>query len=130
MAQKALTAVIQKAYVQGLRNRLLEGDRPYLWIDATYVKVRQNNHIASVAAIFALAVNSDGRREVPGLDIGACEAEPFWAGFLRKLTRRGLRPRVLDFSEVVALADFHAIVAQDAVGHGHVEIHIGQGVAE
>jgi transposase-like protein len=78
--------------VQGFLNRPLEGDRPYLWIDATYVKVRQNNHIASVAAIFALAVNSDGRREVPGLDIGACEAEPFWAGFLRKLTRRGLRP--------------------------------------
>jgi transposase-like protein len=62
-----------------------------LWIDATYIKVRQNNHIVSVAAIIAVGVNSDGRREVLGLDIGASEAEPFWTEFLRKLTRRGLR---------------------------------------
>ncbi len=77
--------------VQGFLNRPLEGDRPYLWIDATYVKVRQNNRIVSVAAIIAVGVNSDGRREVLGLDIGASEAEPFWTEFLRKLTRRGLR---------------------------------------
>jgi transposase-like protein len=77
--------------VQGFLNRPLEGDWPYLWIDATYVKVRQNNRIVSVAAIIAVGVNSDGRREVLGLDIGASEAEPFWTEFLRKLTRRGLR---------------------------------------
>jgi putative transposase len=53
--------------------------------------VRQNNNIVSVAAIIAVGVNSDGRREVLGLDIGASEAEPFWTEFLRKLTRRGLR---------------------------------------
>jgi putative transposase len=58
-------------------------------IDATYIKVRQNNHIVSVAAIIAVGVNSDGRREVLGLDIGASVAEPFWTEFLRKLTRRG-----------------------------------------
>jgi transposase-like protein len=127
MGEKALTAVIQEAYVQGIStrsvddlvkamgmdgisksqvsrlcgeidekvqgflNRPLEGDWPYLWIDATYVKVRQNNRIVSVAAIIAVGVNSDGRREVLGLDIGASEAEPFWTEFLRKLTRRGLR---------------------------------------
>jgi putative transposase len=67
------------------------GQRPYLWVDATYVKVRQNNRIVPVAAIIAVGVNSDGRREVLGLDIGASEAEPFWTEFLRKLTRRGLR---------------------------------------
>jgi transposase-like protein len=77
--------------VQGFLNRPLEGDWPYLWIDATYVKVRQNNRIVSVAAIIAVGVNSDGRREVLGLDIGASEAEPFWTEFLRKRTRRGLR---------------------------------------
>ena len=77
------TSQVSREEVQGFLNRPLEGDRPYLWIDATYVKVRQNNRIVSDAAIFAVGVNSDGRREVPGLDIAACEAEPFWAGFLR-----------------------------------------------
>jgi putative transposase len=127
MAEKALTAVIQEAYVQGVstRNvdalvqamgasgvsksqvsrlcgeidgkvkafleRPLEGDWPYLWLDATYVKVRQNGRIVSVAVIIAVGVNGDGRREVLGLEIGASEAEPFWTAFLRKLARRGLR---------------------------------------
>lgn len=69
----------------------LEGDWPYLWIDATYVKVRQNGRIVSVAVIIAVGVNSDGRREVLGMDIGPSEAETFWTAFLRKLARRGLR---------------------------------------
>jgi transposase-like protein len=55
------------------------------------VKVRQNGRIVSVAVIIAVGVNSDGRREVLGMDIGASEAEPFWTAFLRKLARRGLR---------------------------------------
>jgi transposase-like protein len=127
MAEKALTAVIQEAYIQGIStrsvddlvkamgmsgisksqvsrlceeiddkvkaflNRPIEGDWPYLWIDATYVKVRQNGRIVSVAVIIAVGVNSDGRREVLGMDIGASEAETFWTAFLRKLARRGLR---------------------------------------
>src|SRR5437870_672067 len=105
MAEKALTAVIQEAYVQGVStrsvdelvkamgmtgssksrvsrlcgeiddkitaflNRLLEGDWPYLWLDATYVKTRENGRIVSVAVIVAVAVNSDGRREVLGMTI-------------------------------------------------------------
>ena len=72
-------------------NRSLEGDWPYLWLDATYVKVRANGRIVSVAVIIAVAVNSDGRREVLGMAIGASEAETFWTEFLRKLARRGLR---------------------------------------
>jgi putative transposase len=127
MAEKALTAVVQEAYVQGISTRAvddlvkamgmsgisksqvsrlceeiddrvkaflarpIEGDWPYLWIDATYVKVRQNGRIVSVAVIVAVGVNSDGRREILGLDIGPSEAETFWIGFLRKLARRGLR---------------------------------------
>jgi putative transposase len=127
MAEKALTAVVQEAYVQGVSTRSvdelvkamgmsgisksqvsrlcaeidekvkaflsrpIEGDWPYLWIDATYVKVRQNGRIVSVAVIIAVGVNSDGRREVLGLDIGPSEAETFWTAFLRKLARRGLR---------------------------------------
>src|ERR1019366_6682338 len=71
--------------------RPIEGDWPYIWIDATYLKVRQNGRIVSVAAILAVGVNSDGRREILGLDIGASEAATFWTEFLRKLARRGLR---------------------------------------
>jgi transposase-like protein len=125
MAEKALTAVIQEAYIQGISTRSvdelvkamgmngisksqvsrlceeidqrvkafldrpIEGDWPYLWIDATYVKVRQAGRIVSVAVIVAVGVNADGRREVLGMDIG--EAETFWTAFLRKLARRGLR---------------------------------------
>src|SRR6516164_940077 len=81
IAEKALTAVV----------RPIEGDWPYLWIDATYVKVRQNGRIVSVAVIIAVGVNGDGRREVLGMDIGPSEAETFWTAFLRKLARRGLR---------------------------------------
>lgn len=127
MAEKALTAVIQEAYVHGVSTRSvddlvkamgmsgisksqvsrlceeidvkvkaflgrpIEGDWLYLWIDATYVKVRQAGRIVSVAVIVAVGVNADGRREILGLDIGASEAETFWTAFLRKLARRGLR---------------------------------------
>jgi putative transposase len=127
LAEKALAAVVQEAYVHGVSTRSvddlvkamgmtgisksqvsrlceeidekvkaflsrpIEGDWPYLWIDATYVKVRQSGRIVSVAVIVAVAVNADGRREVLGMDIGPSEAEPFWTEFLRKLARRGLR---------------------------------------
>src|SRR5438128_3705839 len=76
---------------QSLPDPPIEGDWPYLWIDATYVKVRQSGRIVSVAVIIAVGVNSDGRREVLGMDIGPSEAETFWTEFLRKLARRGLR---------------------------------------
>lgn len=49
-----------------------------LWIDATYLKVRQGGRIVSVAVTLAVGVNTDGRREVLGMAIGASEAEPFW----------------------------------------------------
>lgn len=126
-AEKALTAVIQEAYVHGVStrsvddlvkalgmsgvsksqvsrlcaeldervgaflNRQIEGDWPYLWIDATYVKTREAGRIVSVAVIVAVGVNTDGQREVLGLKVGASEAEPFWTEFLRSLNRRGLR---------------------------------------
>src|SRR5207249_1149359 len=77
--------------VEAFLSRPIEGDWPYLWIDATYVKVRQSGRIVSVAVIIAVGVNSDGRREVLGMDIGPSEAETFWTEFLRKLARRGLR---------------------------------------
>ena len=127
LAEKALTAVVQEAYIQGISTRSvddlvkalgmsgisksqvsrlceeidervsafldrpIEGDWPYLWIDATYVKVRSNGRVVPVAVIMAVGVNADGRREVLGMDIGPSEAETFWTAFLRKLARRGLR---------------------------------------
>lgn len=60
------------------------------WLDATYLKVRQGGRIISVAAIIAVAVNTDGRREVIGLKIGLSETETFWMDFLRSLKGRGL----------------------------------------
>jgi putative transposase len=126
-SDKALVAVIQEAYVQGVSTRSvddlvkamgmtgisksqvsrlcedidgrvhtflerpIEGSWPYLWIDATYIKVREGGRIISVAVIIAVGVNTDGRREVLGMAVGPSEAEPFWSKFLRSLTNRGLR---------------------------------------
>lgn len=127
LAEKALTAVIQEAYVHGISTRSvddlvramgmegvsrsqvsrlcaeidarvrdflarpIEGDWPYLWLDATYVKVREAGRIVPVAVTIAVGVNADGRREVLGMAVGSSEAEPFWLDFLRGLARRGLR---------------------------------------
>jgi transposase-like protein len=71
--------------------RPLDGEWPYLWLDATYLKVREGGRIVSVAAIVAVAVNTDGKREIVGLHIGPSEAETFWATFLKGLVKRGLR---------------------------------------
>jgi putative transposase len=77
--------------VSAFRERPIEGDWPYLWIDATYVKTREAGRVVSTAVIIAVGVNTDGRREVLGLATGPSEAETFWTNFQRSLTRRGLR---------------------------------------
>ncbi|PYE91731.1 mutator family transposase [Rhizobium sp. PP-F2F-G38] len=77
--------------VKAFLDRPIEGEWPYLWIDATYLKVRRGGRTVSVAVIIAVGVNTDGRREVLGMEIGTSEAEAIWTEFLRKLTRRGLR---------------------------------------
>ena len=79
------------ARVNGFLARPIEGAWPYLWIDATYVQVREQGRIVSTAVIIATAVNTDGRREVVGMATGPSEAEPFWTDFLRSLADRGLR---------------------------------------
>ncbi len=66
------------------------------------MKVRQDGRIVSVAVIVAVGVNTDGRREVLGMDVGPSEAETFWTDFLRKLARRGLRRVKLVISDAHA----------------------------
>ena len=76
--------------VNAFLKRPLAGGWPYLWLDATYLKVREGGRIVSVAVIVAVAVTIDGRREIVGLHIGPSEAEVFWTDFLRDLVKRGL----------------------------------------
>ena len=77
--------------VRAFLSRPLEGAWPYLWLDATYIRVRDGGRIVSRAVILAVAVNEDGRREVLGVATGPSEAETFWTDFLRSLADRGLR---------------------------------------
>jgi putative transposase len=76
--------------VTGFLQRPLTGEWPYLWLDATYLKVREGGRVVSVAVIVAVAVTTEGRREIVGLHIGPSEAEIFWTDFLRDLVKRGL----------------------------------------
>src|ERR687885_1260629 len=77
--------------VNAFLERPIEGEWRYLWLDATYLKVREGGRIVSVAAIIAVAVSTEGRREIVGLGIGPSEAEPFWSSFIKGLVRRGLK---------------------------------------
>ena len=63
---------------------------PYVYLDATYVKARNNHRIVSRAVVVATAVTIDGNREVLGVDVGDSEDEVFWTAFLRSLRERGL----------------------------------------
>ena len=125
-AERALVAVVQEAYVQGVstrrvddlvqalgmqgisksqvsrlcaeldkeverfRTRRLEGGYPYVWLDGTYVKVREGGRVVSQAIVIAIGVTSSGEREVLGLDVGPTESGAFWLAFLRSLVARGL----------------------------------------
>jgi transposase-like protein len=126
-AERALVAVVQEAWIQGVStrkvddlvqamgmsgisksqvsklcqdidarvnsflSRRIEGEWPYLWLDATYLKVREDGRIVSIAAIIATGVNAEGKREILGLGLGPSEAAVFWLDFLRSLEKRGLK---------------------------------------
>jgi putative transposase len=125
--EKALLAVVQQAYIEGVstrkvddllkalgltgidkskvsrickdldevveqfRNRPLEGEYPYLWLDALYLKVRQNHRIVSLALVIAIGVDGEGHRQNLGFALGASEESAFWLDFLRSLVERGLK---------------------------------------
>jgi putative transposase len=78
------------ADVERFRTRKLEGPYPYLWLDATFPKVRQDGRVVSMALVIAIGVNARGEREVLGLDAGPSEDGAFWLSFLRSLVARGL----------------------------------------
>ncbi len=126
-AERALVAVVQEAYIQGVstrrvddlvqalglagmsksqvsrlcaeldaeverfRTRPLDGCFPYVWLDATYLKVRVDGRVQSQAVVIAIGVRESGERAVLGLDIGPSEDGAFWLQFLRSLVARGLR---------------------------------------
>ena len=125
-AEKALVAVVQSAYVEGVstrkvdelvqalglagidkstvsrlcqeldsvvepfRQRPLTGAYPYVWLDALYLKIRQNHRIVSQAVVIAIGVRDTGEREILGFAVGASEEQAFWSEFLRSLVHRGL----------------------------------------
>lgn len=127
IVEKALVAVIQEAYLQGVSTRAvddlvqalggtgisksevsrlvqevgervaeflerrLESEFPYVWLDATYSKVRDGGRIVSKAAVVAVGLSKEGRREILGMRVGHAETEEFWTEFLRLPLSRGLR---------------------------------------
>jgi putative transposase len=78
------------AEVERFRTRALTGTYPYVWLDATYLKVRQDGRVTTMAIVIAIGVTAEGRREVLGFDVGPSEEEAFWQQFLRTLVERGL----------------------------------------
>jgi putative transposase len=76
--------------VTAFRQRPLEGEYPYLWLDAKIERVREQGGVRQKALVIAYAVHDTGRREVLGLDVGAAETEAFWTEFLHSLRARGL----------------------------------------
>jgi transposase-like protein len=76
--------------VEAFRQRPLEGDYPYLWLDAKVEKVRDGGRVVGKAVVIAYGVHETGRREILGIDVGAAETEAFWSEFVRSLVARGL----------------------------------------
>ena len=79
------------AEVAAFRSRGLEGEHPYLWLDATYHKVREDGRVQSMATVVAIGVTATGERQVLGVDVGPSEDRAFWTAFLRSLVKRGLQ---------------------------------------
>src|ERR1700737_1345261 len=77
--------------VERFRSRKLDGAYPYIWVDATFLKVRQDHRVVNMAVVIAFGLNAaTGQREVLGVDVGPSEDGAFWLRFLRALVARGL----------------------------------------
>ena len=77
--------------VEAFRTRPLVGEHPYVWVDATYHKVRVDGHVTSQATVVAVGVTTEGERQILGIDVGPSEDRAFWTAFLRSLVKRGLK---------------------------------------
>lgn len=82
------TALDEK--VRQFRERPL-GEIRYVWVDAVYEKVREDERVESMAVVIATGVNLQGRREVLGLDVIPTESEEGWTQFFKGLKERGLQ---------------------------------------
>jgi len=76
--------------VEAFRTRPITGEHPYVWLDATYHKVRIDGRVVSQATVVAIGVTREGDRQILGIDVGASEDRSFWTSFLRSLVKRGL----------------------------------------
>lgn len=76
--------------VTAFRTRPLGGEHRYVWLDATYHKVRVDGRVVSQATVVAIGVTAEGTRQVLGVDVGPSEDRAFWTAFLRSLVTRGL----------------------------------------
>ncbi len=85
--------------VEAFRTRSITGEHPYVWLDATYHKVRVDGRVVSQATVVAIGVTQGGERQILGLDVGASEERSFWTAFLRSLVKRGLAGVRLVISE-------------------------------
>jgi transposase-like protein len=77
--------------VAEFRQRPLQESYPYVWLDALYLKVRQNHRVVSLALVIAVGVDEQGDRHLLGFDLGGSEEQAFWLAFLRSLLKRGLK---------------------------------------
>jgi len=86
--------------VAGFRNRPLDADPySYVWADALTMKVREGGRIVNIACLLAVGVNSEGHREILGVDLATAEDGAGWVAFFRSLVARGLSGTQLVISD-------------------------------
>ena len=85
--------------VESFRNRPLEGRYPFLTVDATYFKVRENNRVISKALMIAYGTNEQGHREILGFAAYRNESKDTWQDFLKSLKKRGLKGVIMITSD-------------------------------
>jgi transposase-like protein len=101
VSKSAVSRICQELDEEGraFRERAIEVETPYVWLDALYEKARDGGHVRSTAVVVAIGVTAEGTRTVLGVDVGNTEDESFWKSFLRGLVRRGMKGAQLVISD-------------------------------
>ena len=82
--------------VQSFQSRRLDPRYPYVYLDGTVTKVREDGQVLPTTMVIAVGVSETGHREILGFDIGGTENDAFWMRFLKDLKQRGLKgPRLI-----------------------------------